>query len=211
MGCAKPWIRKPRSSWETLNFHISFWELQAYVLLHDEVIDFSLYICWSVSEFQATTIVPELKRISVKMLLHNYWTDMIPESKDCCRQSLWECREKGLCMLRERHFLCKLPEQTMLSLERHWASIQVVVYIFSSLHGHWKKCKDKKQRWVQGVKNQARKVVIIFWETDWTNKASEKGTTVMNALPIPKMSETVPSVLIKNWYYLLVSLWKQYQ
>lgn len=90
VGCAKLWIHKPWSSWGTLNFLISFWELQAYALLHDEVTDFSLYTCWSVSEFQATTTVAELKRIRiiVKVLLIIAGLIHYLTVKDCCRQSL---------------------------------------------------------------------------------------------------------------------------
>lgn len=33
----------------------------------------------------------------------------------------------------------------------------------------------------------------------------------MNAFSIPKLTDTVPSILIKSQYYLLVSLWQQYQ
>lgn len=98
----------------------------------------------------------------------------------------------------------------MLSLERHWASIQVVVYGFFSLHRHWEKCKDKEQRWAQTVRVKPE-IMLKHLRNRLTNKASEKGSTVVNALSIPKMTDTVPSILIKNWYYLLDSLWQQYQ
>lgn len=44
--------------------------------------------------------------------------------------------------------------------------------------------------------SQASKVVTIFWER--LNIACEKGFTVMNALSIPEISDTVPYVLIRN-------------
>jgi len=67
---------------------------------------------------QATTMVPELKRRSMKMLLHNYWTEMVRGSEGLLREVLVGMQRGGAVCVRDRLCLCKLLEQTVLSIER---------------------------------------------------------------------------------------------
>lgn len=139
------------------------------------------------------------------MLLHNYWPDTIPDSKRLPQAVLVGVQRAGAAYVDVKVFLMQtarvenaVPRETLSIHSRGSVSF---FFLFIGTERNVR-IKSRGEPRLLELSQECSN----FLRNRLTNKASEKGSTVMNALCIPKVTNTVPSILIKNWYYLLDSL-----